>query len=1000
MRRGKASVRERYRSSLRRGLLARLEASPAYGFAGLLHAAFLVGLSFWTLAVHLRERPESVEVRLVRSREFLTPTAPRDRSAVALDSLFDAIRPDRNTLRERDSAEPFHEARGDALGSLDALGTIRALGVGGGRFGGGGRGGAVERAGGASSASDGALNGGLDWLVRHRNQQGVWTEVRPDHREGRVRGPSDVARTALALLCFVSAGHGPEREDSPYRKIVLRAQRWLVRRVGSKGRFRTAGGERTRWQHCYEQALGTLALAECLARKRSDSLERAVERAVGFIQRTRTRGLGWRYRPGETDTSVTSWMTLALKSAAHAGVSVERDCFRGVRNWLDLVSASNGTTGYMRRGQGTRAMTATGLFLRIMLGEEPTTPMNRAAVRIVEQTRINRSYVLRNGEASAPINNLYEIYYAALALYQVGGSPWLAFNPRIRDGLVAAQTRGEGCERGSWLGGGHTPGLLLGTTFATLTLETYYRYMPVHQGVGEEPDDDGGEEEAVPSAAVAALARAEELAAALAPGSSKGALLAAEEAADRALTALRGERAPWSLEGRARELLIAHAWRGGELRLVRRRVDDYLSAMPHGAPPSPLVERLRRLLGGREALALAGHAAAPEASEDDRRAALERVRRERSALATARADFAPGDPGRRACERLLEALAEAEDRLAFALDPDAAVAQGLERLAERPAQGPLAPEELRLLVGLLRRAVGRLNAAAKERSQTALAEGLQDLERYDARRAEARCTPEQAARLGPLREGALLALGAARLALGNAPAALEAVADWRARFPQSARAAQGARLERAALASLVVAGRADAAQRRRLGELLRAWLASAPAAPAEELLAYGKLLERAEEREVAAAFYEQALSAKPDPGVQGEARLALARLARLRGDLDAAREHLAAAPEDPRGESVELVLERCALFRADGAPEDALREYLSLLRSLRREDPAQAKLWWRVAEEAGHTFREAKDYEGGRRFLESVRLQDRSFGGDPERRRRFVALMRELDLLR
>jgi hypothetical protein len=65
-------------------------------------------------------------------------------------------------------------------------------------------------------------------------------------------------------------------------------------------------------------------------------------------------------------------------------------------------------------------------------------------------------------------------------MYQVGGDRWNQWNNAVRDGIVGRQTRGTGCDRGSWdprtTTFGTMGGRIYSTALGTLMLEVYYRY--------------------------------------------------------------------------------------------------------------------------------------------------------------------------------------------------------------------------------------------------------------------------------------------------------------------------------------------------------------------------------------------------------------------------------------------------------------------------------------------------------------------------------------------
>src|SRR3954453_13407362 len=83
--------------------------------------------------------------------------------------------------------------------------------------------------------------------------------------------------------------------------------------------------------------------------------------------------------------------------------------------------------------------------------------------------------------------NIYYWYYATQLLHNMQNKDWQRWNVRVRDGLVAMQVKGEGCDRGSWdpfhpqpdAWASRSAGRLYVTSLSLLTLEVYYRFLPL-----------------------------------------------------------------------------------------------------------------------------------------------------------------------------------------------------------------------------------------------------------------------------------------------------------------------------------------------------------------------------------------------------------------------------------------------------------------------------------------------------------------------------------------
>jgi hypothetical protein len=351
---------------------------------------------------------------------------------------------------------------------------------------------------------------------------------------------ADTGITALVTLSFLGAGYTHER--GRYALEVDRSLDWLIRQQAEDGNL---CGEARHYARMYCHGMATYALAEAYgmqkeallgpivqpelvavgfntssdiaaltsasatalpmlafpffdslntvtAHRIASSLRRvddlrlrsALSRAVTFTlsQQDAVSG-GWRYRTGqEGDVSMFGWQMMSLKSAEIAGVTIDNRVRRRMSSFLDSVNQGrfdglygyrkNTLTGRRSSEPVTPVMTAEALFCHQMLGYSPTSDASRESI----------GYLLQNMPRLSELNYYYW-YYGTLAMYQYGGRPWDDWNAVVRDSLISLQ-RQDGVAAGSWDPNdpwGRYGGRLYSTALATLTLEVYYRLLPLYR---------------------------------------------------------------------------------------------------------------------------------------------------------------------------------------------------------------------------------------------------------------------------------------------------------------------------------------------------------------------------------------------------------------------------------------------------------------------------------------------------------------------------------------
>jgi hypothetical protein len=328
---------------------------------------------------------------------------------------------------------------------------------------------------GGNAASDAAVMRGLDWIQSVQRPNGSWNfaEIGDSSQPGTLENCPNGA-TALALMAFLGAGH-THQSETKYQKTVDRGLSYLLRNYRSTSDGFDFRGEVESNEGLYVQALCGIALTESYGMTQDPQLREAAEGCLLFLIRAQDpRGGGWRYEPQQPgDTSVVGWVLMALKSANHADIPTPRNVVSGVNRFLESVSSDRGSKYGYTDSRPKASTTAIGLLCRMYLG------WSQKKLALARGMR----YLSKVGPAR---NDMYYNYYATQAMIQftnARGEMWQKWNTSMRDQLVETQ-KTTGPEKGSWdLADAHggRGGRLYMTCLCTMTLEVYYRVLPLYK---------------------------------------------------------------------------------------------------------------------------------------------------------------------------------------------------------------------------------------------------------------------------------------------------------------------------------------------------------------------------------------------------------------------------------------------------------------------------------------------------------------------------------------
>ena len=490
---------------------------PAVLISMIIHTSLLIALCLLTLPAS-REQGNSLTMRLGEP----APAIQLDKITLKplLDNPFDAannqpiiteqLTPLESimtvpvvSMRPSESTAPIEKSNRDLAIGGDSTGSgLRQLPSGGGLSGRlPDRREEVGKKNGATPETENAVDLALEYLARHQRRDGSWSfnlQLAPcngrcnNSREGGSGTAPSTAATGLALLAFLGRGYTHENEN-PYRENVRRGI-YFLRAIAAQSE---AGYD---WQEgsMYAHAIALMALSEALTMTspsttsgelvnenaidyQSDDLtlnQRArhelyplVSRGANFTCIAQHSHGSWGYHPGRPgDTTMTGWHVLSLIAAKRNGVPLHSNT---LMNAKEFVFSTQGEHRFRFGYQGPPAeptTTAVGLTLMLYLGETIHNPSLPYALQELV-------------DAGPKPNNIYHNYYASLALHHAQHPAWDQWNAALQKRLLSTQETG-GHEKGSWHfkdKHGNVGGRLYTTAMCALTLEVYYRYMPLYQ---------------------------------------------------------------------------------------------------------------------------------------------------------------------------------------------------------------------------------------------------------------------------------------------------------------------------------------------------------------------------------------------------------------------------------------------------------------------------------------------------------------------------------------
>ena len=348
-------------------------------------------------------------------------------------------------------------------------------------------------------STEAAIEMGLAFLARNQLADGSWTLGQFDTKNPLFQSQlnSDTAATGLALLAFQGAGYN--HREYKYAAQVKAGIDWLIRNQDDDGGLYVEGDPRSNSScRMYSHAIAALALTEAYGMTQDESIREATQRALNYIADTQDRAKGgWRYyatrNKRSSDTSVTGWMMMALKSAKLAGLNADKTALDGIDRWLGVAQSPDLPHQFrynpyavdspgVSRAHGreiSTTMTSVGLLMKVYSGWNPDDAQFLSGVEAL-LTQLP-------SDQNSRVRDTYYWYYATQVLKHAGGDYWERWRGALHPLLISSQVK-DGDLSGSWHPYEPVPdrwgpqgGRLYVTTMNLLSLEVKYRFLPLYE---------------------------------------------------------------------------------------------------------------------------------------------------------------------------------------------------------------------------------------------------------------------------------------------------------------------------------------------------------------------------------------------------------------------------------------------------------------------------------------------------------------------------------------
>jgi len=305
------------------------------------------------------------------------------------------------------------------------------------------------------------IKGALKYLASKQSPNGAWA-VTVDEQQ------HPIAITGYTLMAFQAAGQLPG--EGEFGKNVSAGLQYLLDSTSADGLI----GKRDDGQYMYGHGVASIALAELYGQTRSPTMRQKLDRIIKVIIASQNPEGGWRYRPiaRDADISVTVLQVVALRAAKNAGLEVPQATIDNAVKYVKKCyhPASGGFTYQPNREPGF-ARTAAAIYSLQVCGLYDDEMVKKGAEYLLSHRKEQDQWFT------------YGNFYAAPALYMIGGETWKKWYGQM-SGILIKAVSSKGDEyywEKNKLDQGRPVGEVYCTAVYTMILAMPYHYIPLYQ---------------------------------------------------------------------------------------------------------------------------------------------------------------------------------------------------------------------------------------------------------------------------------------------------------------------------------------------------------------------------------------------------------------------------------------------------------------------------------------------------------------------------------------